>query len=268
LQPAFVLHTRPYRNTSLIADAITPGFGIVAVVARGARRRQSRLRGLIQPFRPLQISWYGRGDLMTLTAAEDDGPPFWYKGHALASAFYMNELLLRLLHRYDAHPELFYRYREALYQLAHTNDHAAGDAGVALQRLLRLFEKYLLQALGFGLILDREAGGGARIRPEMAYHYYREQGPVAAGRGIPPQAVAVSGRTLIALAEDQLHDSAVLREAKSLMRHLLEAHLGAKPLGSRALMEVYTAGERAAAAVAALSHPSTDRTVRSDSAVS
>lgn len=239
LQPGFVLHTRPYRNTSLIAEAFTPDFGIVAVVARGARRRQSRLRGLIQPFRPLLLSWYGRGELTTLTAAEDQGAPFWYRGYALASAFYMNELLMRLLHRHDPHAELFFRYRDALWQLAQLDTTAGVEPGPDLQRVLRQYEKHLLQALGFGLTLDREAHGGAPIRAEMQYHYHHDAGPLPADRGGAGQAVTVSGRTLLALANDELSDPGVLLEAKRLLRRLLEGHLGAKPLGSRALIEVY-----------------------------
>lgn len=242
LQPGFILHTKPYRNTSLIAETFTPDHGIVAVVARGARRRQSRLRGIIQPFRPLLLSWYGRGELMTLTAAEDDGAPFWYRGYALASAFYLNELLMRLLHRHDAHAELFFHYREALRQLAQLGTAAGAEPGPALQRILRLYEKYLLQALGFGLTLDREAHGGAPIRADMQYHYYHDAGPVPANHTGAGQAVTVSGRTLLALANDELSEAGVLREAKRLLRRLLEGHLGAKPLGSRALIEVYRNG--------------------------
>lgn len=244
LQPGFVLHTRPYRNTSLIADTFTPDYGIVAVVARGARRRQSRLRGLIQPFRPLLLSWYGRGELMTLTAAEDRGAPFWYRGYALASAFYLNELLMRLVHRHDPHAELFSHYRRALAQLAQLDTTVGAEPGAALQRVLRLYEKYLLQTLGFGLTLDREAHGGAPIRAEMQYHYYHDAGPVPAGVEAAGHTVTVSGRTLLALANDELNDPQVLQEAKRLLRRLLEGHLGTKPLGSRALIEVYRHGGR------------------------
>ncbi len=242
LQPGFVLHTRPYRNTSLIAEIFTPDFGIVAVVARGARRRQSRLRGMIQPFRPLLLSWYGRGELVTLTAAEDNGAPFWYRGYRLASAFYLNELLVRLLHRHDAHAELFFHYRDALQQLAQMNVAPGAEPGPALQRLLRIYEKYLLQALGFGLTLDREAHGGAPIRAEMQYYYHHDAGPLPAIPGGAGSAVSVTGRTLLALAKDELNDPGVLKEAKHLLRRLLAGHLGTKPLGSRALIEVYHSG--------------------------
>lgn len=252
MQPAFVLHTRPYRNTSLLVELFTAESGIIGAVARGARRRQSRLRGLMQPFRALLVSWFGRGDLATLTAAEDQGPPLRYTGHVLASAFYMNELLLRLLQRNDAHPALYRRYEQTLERLAALNAAAAdADAGRDLQQILRLYEKYLLQELGYGLILDHEAQSGAAIDPDRSYHYYHDRGPLAAAAHGPGQVrepaagqggVPVSGRTLIGLAGDALDRPAMLKEAKHLMRHLLGIHLGAKPLGSRALIEVYGAG--------------------------
>lgn len=259
LQPAFVLHARPYRNTSLLVELFTAEYGVVGAVARGARRRQSRLRGLMQPFRPLLVSCFGRGELVTLAGAEDQGPPWWFQGHALASAFYMNELLLRLVHRHDAHPRLFSGYRHALGQLAALNmngdgraDHPAGVGrqGFALQRILRIYEKYLLQELGFGPVLNREARGGGAIEPQTLYHYYHDSGPVAVVQGGTAPAddsrqvrethgVAVRGETLIALADDALDGPAVLKEAKRLLRYLLDVHLGDKPLGSRALLEVY-----------------------------
>lgn len=247
LQPAFVLHTRPYRNTSLLVDLFTAECGTVGAVARGARRRQSRLRGLMQPFRPLLVSWFGRGDLVTLTGAEDRGTPLWFTGHVLASAFYMNELLVRLLQRNDPHPALFRRYAETLEGL-HALDGAAGGRG--LQRILRLYEKYLLQELGYGPVLDREVRSGAPIEPARCYHYCHDRGPVAmavdqvreAGAGRRGDGVAVTGRTLMGLARDVLEEPAVLREAKHLMRYLLEVHLGAKPLGSRTLIDIYGRG--------------------------
>ncbi len=257
MQPAFVLHTRPYRNTSLLVDIFTAESGIVGAVARGARRRQSRMRGLMQPFRALLVSWFGRGDLVTLTAAEDQGPPLWFTGHVLASAFYMNELLLRLLQRHDSHPALYRRYEQTLGRLAALDMSPAADPGRGLQQILRLYEKFLLQELGYGLVLDREVQSGAAIEPDQHYHYYHDRGPVAVTAGDLRQVrepadgrdsggVPVTGRTLMGLAGDALDQPAMLKEAKHLMRHLLEIHLGAKPLGSRALIDVY--GQRAAGA--------------------
>lgn len=266
LQPAFVLHTRPYRNTSLLVDMFTAESGIVGAVARGARRRQSRLRGLMQPFRALLVSWFGRGDLATLTAAEDQGPPLWYTGHVLASAFYMNELLMRLLQRNDAHPALYRRYKQTLGRLAALNAAADVDTGRDLQKTLRLYEKFLLQELGYGLVLDREVQSGAAIDPDRCYHYYHDRGPVAVALHDSAQvrepaagrdSVPVTGRTLLGLADDTLDHPAMLKEAKHLMRHLLEIHLGAKPLGSRALIEVYGRG---AAARTPMAVPDTEGT--------
>lgn len=259
LQPAYVLHTRAYRNTSLLVEVFTPEFGRVGAVARGAKRSQSRLRGLIQPFRPLLVSWFGRGELVTLGAAEDQGAPFWFQGQTLASAFYMNELLLRLLLRGDPHPDLFRRYKDTLCRLAQTatGEGAAGEKAAALQKILRVYEKHLLQELGFGLILDRDVRSGEPIRSDRRYHYHHDAGPLFAssaaghGRDAPlftphHRGVGVSGRTLIALAREQLDEPEVLREAKHLMRYLLDTHLGGRPLGSRVLIDVYGGAGRLA----------------------
>lgn len=256
MQPAFVLHSRPYRNTSLLVELFTAELGLMGAVARGARRRQSKLRGLMQPFRPLLVSWFGRGELVTLTAAEDQGPPLWFTGQVLASAFYLNELLLRLLQRSDGHPALYRRYEETLNRFAAVDARnfrgsvAANERGPDLQQILRIYEKYLLQELGYGPVLDREAQTGAAIEPELRYRYHHDRGPVEAGssgvRETGPQGasdgVMVTGRTLIGLAGDVLDQPAMLKEAKRLMRHLLEVHLGARPLGSRTLIEVYATG--------------------------
>lgn len=243
MQPAFVLHSRPYRNTSLLVDCFTPAHGRVPAVARGARRDRSRLRGLLQPFRPLLIAWRGRGELVTLTAAEDRGLPYWMAGVVLASAFYVNELLLRLLPRHDPHPALFLRYQETLDALAQLAAAPVAAQAIPLQRLLRLYEKTLLRELGFGMRLDSTAAGEP-VRPEMLYYYHPDRGPV--GAAAEAGAVPVSGRTLLALDREELDDPAVLREAKQLMRRLLEIHLGGRPLGSRELIEVYIHGGAAA----------------------
>ncbi len=106
LEPAYVLHHRPYRDSSLILDVLSAAYGRVALVARGARRPKSRLHGVLQPFQPLLASWSLRGEMGTLTAAEARAGG-GLRGRALISGFYVNELLLRLLHRHDPHPQLF-----------------------------------------------------------------------------------------------------------------------------------------------------------------
>lgn len=228
LQPAYVLHGKPYRDTSLLVEAFTPEHGRLGLMARGARAARSRVRGLLQPFRPLLVSWAGRGDLFTLAAAEEHGAMPVLTGDALLSGFYLNELLLRLLQRHDPHPGLFSRYDATLRSLA---EYACQDTG--LQRVLRGFERHLLQEIGYGLVLDHDVATGLPIEAEGIYRYDLERGPVrhAGGDG----AIILQGRSLIALASDTLDDTVVLRETKRLLREALAIHLGAQPLRSREL---------------------------------
>lgn len=232
LHPGFVLHRRPYRETSALVELLSARHGRVGVVARGVRRHGSRWREVLLPFRPLAVAWSGRGELGTLTAAEPEGAALPLAGRRLASAFYLNELLVRLLPRHDPCAGLYTRYAWALGRLA---------SGEAEEPVLRLFEKDLLEVLGYGPVLDREAHSGAPIVAEARYLYEVEAGPVRAER-VNGDAVAVAGRTLMALAANRLEDPETLVEAKRLMRFLLRPHLGARPLGSRALLRSFDAG--------------------------
>ena len=222
----YVLHSRPWRETSLIVEAFTREHGRVGLVARGVRRARSRLRGMLLPFHLLLLSWSGRGELPTLTGAEVEGPVRTLRGRALFSGFYLNELLLKLLPRNDAHPDVFDDYRRALAQLGEDR---------ALDWGLRTFEKRLLGALGYGPTLDRAADTGAPVSPDRRYRYAPERGPVEAASA--EDGPVVSGRTLLALAGGQPDggDERVRAEARRLMRAILAPHLGPRPLGSRAL---------------------------------
>ena len=225
LERTFVLHQRPYRESSLLLEVFAAGFGRMGLLAKGARRPQSRWRGLLQPFRPLLLSWSSRGELALLTRAELEGRVGVLSGRNLLSAFYLNELLLRLLHRHDAHPELFHAYHDTLVRLGGDEN---GEA------VLRIFEKRLLAALGYGPVLDRDVLSGEPIELDYAYDYWPDRGPIRQGFG-EPQGVGISGWTLRALATERLDDASALREAKVLMRSLLAVHLGEKPLHSRGL---------------------------------
>lgn len=225
LAAGFVLHRRPYRETSLLLEVFAADWGRLPLVARGARRGRGGMQALLEPFRPLLLSWGGGGEVASLAAAEADGPAPPLAGAALASGFYLNELLMRLTARHDPHPHLYRRYRDTLGCLA---------ADAADVWALRLFERDLLAALGYGLSLAADAGG-APLRTEATYCYLPEQGPVAGAGPCPPAAVAVSGATLLALAGGAVPDAAGLGEAKRLMRAALRPYLGDKPLASRAL---------------------------------
>ena len=226
--PGYVLHSRPWRETSLIVEGFAREHGRVGLVARGVRRARSRLRGALLPFHPLLLSWSGRGELPTLTGADTgSGPVRTLRGRALFSGFYLNELLLKLLPRNDPHPDLFDDYRRALAAL--------GEEGRALDGVLRTFEKRLLDALGYGPTLDRAADTGAPVSPDRRYRYVPERGPVEAA--CAEDGPVVSGRTLLALAGGRLGGGGDLEraEARRLMRAVLAPHLGPRPLGSRAL---------------------------------
>ncbi len=227
LQPAFVLHRRPYRDTSLLLEVFSQDQGRLGLVARGAAASRSRLKGLLQPFAPLLLSWSGAGELATLTAAEEGGRPIPLPPHRVLAGLYVNELLLRLLPRLDPHPALFAAYETLLAELV---------AAPGEEPPLRRFEKRLLEELGYGLTLDREAASGTPIVAEEHYCYVLDRGPLAAGQtqvGVP-----ISGRGLLALRDGILNDPAVLKEVKRLTRAALAEQLRGRALKTRELYRV------------------------------
>lgn len=225
LEAGWVLHTRPYRETSLLVEALTQEHGRVGLVARGARGAKSRLRGLLQPLQPLLLSWVGRGELCTLTGAEPRDMPPVIPATCLSYTFYLQELLLRLVHRSDPCPGLFGVYGQALENLS--------DASVPAECTLRVFEKALLQELGYGLVLDHDVGEGNPIKADQRYTYCLEHGPVLGVAEEP--GVAVSGAALQAFASGRVREREHLREIKQLMRATLSLYLGERPLKSREL---------------------------------
>jgi DNA repair protein RecO (recombination protein O) len=226
LIPAFVLHSRPYRDTSLLLEVFGCEPGRVGLVARGARAARSRQRGLLQPFQPLLLSWTARGELGTLTAVESAGAPLPLRGYGLYGAFYVNELLVRLLHRNDPHPELYPVYGDALAGLSRQPDP---------EPVLRRFEQRLLEALGYGLQLGQDAGG-AELDPQILYDYQLEHGPVPLGSDDTARGVKLSGRSLLAMQEECFDDEQVRRDARRLTRAALDLHLGSTPLKTRAVL--------------------------------
>jgi len=224
---AFVLHSHPFRETSLLLDVYSQRHGRLAIVARGARRPRSVLRGVLMSFQPLLLSWFGKGEVRTLHAAEWQGGQPYLQGTALMCGFYLNELLINLLARDDAHAQLFDYYRATLYRLAHESDHAA---------TLRCFEKHMLQELGYALELGVEAGSGLPVTAEANYRYLVEHGAVP-DRGDLHAGVKVAGKTLLAMAEDDYSDAMVAQQSKQLMRMLLNHHLGGRVLHTRELIK-------------------------------
>jgi DNA repair protein RecO (recombination protein O) len=225
-QPAFVLHTYPYRETSLVVETFTRNFGRVGLVARGARRPKSVLRGLMMAFQPLLLSWAGKSELRTLHKAEWQGGIPQLRGLGLMCGFYLNELLLRFLAREDPHDRLFDLYQDAIAALAHEPEPAS---------VLRRFEKHLLKELGYAVILDREADSGRPIDPGKRYTYVIERGPVALERGADAP-LEISGQTLIELDSESFADAATLAQSKLLMRFLVNHYLGNQELHTRQLL--------------------------------
>ncbi len=227
LQPAFILHRRPYLNTSLLLETFSREQGRLGLVARGASAPRSRLKGLLQPFTPLLLSWTGAGELATLTGAEEAGRPVPLPPNRVLAGLYVNELLVRLLPRQDAQPGLFAAYEAVLAELAT----ADGE-----EPPLRRFEKKLLEELGYGLTLDREAASGVPIVAEERYRYVLDRGPLAASQsrtGVP-----ISGRGLLALRDGILVDPTVLKEVKRLTRAALAEQLRGRTLKTRELYRV------------------------------
>ena len=226
-QPAFVLHSYPFRETSVIVEAFTRDAGRVALVARGARRPKSALRGVLRAFQPLLLSWGGKGELRTLHKAEWHGAYTPLGGLSLICGFYLNELLLKFLARDDPHERLFAVYQETLNGLA-----AQGESAATLRR----FEKHLLGELGYGLILDRDAETGAPIAAEARYTYVVERGPVARQVEEAANGVELSGQTLIDMQSDIYTTTATLQQSKALMRALINHYIGDRTLHTRQLL--------------------------------
>jgi DNA repair protein RecO (recombination protein O) len=225
LEPAFVLHGRPYRETSQLLEVLASEHGRLGIVARGARTARTRWRAVLQPFQPLRLSWSGRGSLCTLRGAESAGLMASLSGTGLMSAYYLNELVLALTTRGDPHPDLFAHYARALHDLA-----APENAEAALRR----FEVALLAEIGYGLALDRDAEGGEPVADDRWYAYVPERGPVPVIR--ETATAPFSGAQLRAIGAGEFRDASDLRAAKRLLRAVLAHHLGGRPLRTRAVM--------------------------------
>ena len=230
----YVLHTYPYRETSLILQAWTEHHGRIGLVAKGARRPKSTTRSLLVPFQPLALSWFGRGELKTLKSAEPAGAALPLGGASLFSAFYLNELLLKLTHRDDPHEGLFAAYDEAVSALREVSRARGRD----IEPILRRFELRLLREVGFALELAREADTREPIDARREYWYVIERGPIAApeGREAPGNAVKLRGLTLIDLERGRFEDPTTVSQSKQLMRLLINHSLNGQELATRTLV--------------------------------
>lgn len=243
-QQAYILHSYPYSETSLILDVFSRQYGRLPLLARGARRPRSALRGVLLAFQPLELGWFGKGEVRTLAKAEWVGGLPLLSGSSLMLGYYLNELILKLLPRDDAHPALFDSYVTAIRALSlpESASHARSGSS-AFSALLRRFEKNMLKELGYGLMLERDARNDKPIDAQARYHYRLECGPVLLdadeeNRGLVDvtetrRVQAIRGKTLLDLASDDYRDPQTLMESKWLMRLLINHHLSGKPLQSR-----------------------------------
>ena len=218
-QPAFVLHSYPYKETSLIVDMFTRDHGRIGLVAKGAKRPHSQLRGVLQTFQPLQAAWSGKSELRTMIDAEWVGGMLPLEKTALLCGFYLNELLVKLLARDDPHPALFDHYVATLNELAH-------DEPAPI--VLRKFERALLKETGVAADLARCTSTRAPVDPLAEYVV----DPVRAADNWP----VVSGKTLLDMEHEDYADPATQAQSKQLMRFLLAHQLGGAPLNTRQIL--------------------------------
>ena len=233
LQHAYVLHTRGYRDSSLLVELFSREYGRVSLVAKGVKGGQGRKSAsgsqvaLLQPFVPLYSSWSGRGSLKTSTGNEARGPALRLEGKRVFCGLYINELLSRLLHHHDAHETLFDHYEASLLRLAEDTE---------LDLLLRQFEFRLLEELGYGFDLTAEGLSGEPLVEDRWYVFHQEFGLVAAETSPDADMPRFMGAEMLALSRGDFSVE-LRRTAKRLMRQALAVHLGDKPLKSRELFQ-------------------------------
>ena len=224
-QPGFILHSYPYKETSLIVDVFSRDHGRIALVAKGAKRPYSKLRGALQTFQPLSLSWSGKAEVRTLITAEWIGGLRPLEKSALLCGFYLNELLVKLLARDDPHPALFDRYVSTLNQLAH-------DEPAPI--VLRKFERALLKETGVGGEFGVCTEIGRPVRETVTYVVDPERGPRPAHAS--DTSPRVLGKTLLDMDREDYSDTVTQMQSKFLMRFLLAHHLGGMPLNTRQIL--------------------------------
>ncbi len=225
-QPAFLLHARPFRDSSQLIDVLSRDHGRLALVARGARSARSRYRGVLRPFASLSLSWTIAGDLGTLTGAEAAGRAGSITGDALMAGFYVNELVLKLTHRHDPQPELFEAYEAAVAGLGLPGD---------FEPTLRRFELRLLRAIGYGLDLEHDIVSGSPVETGSWYRVRPAEGVVPATAD-GPHASHFTGAELRDLAAERMDDPALARRARRFLRAALDQCLEGRELSSRRVM--------------------------------
>lgn len=227
-QPAYILHQRPFRDTSQILEVFTKDYGRMSIMSRGSRGQKSRLKSVLQPFRSLLIGWTGRGEMPTLISAEPAvQSSVFLQGKSLACALYINELLMYLTHKHDVHQSVFSQYHQTINRLF--------EAG-KLEKELRCFELNLLEYLGVLVDLSRDANTGECLKENTEYYFQIEQGVCELTESFKPKHVPVlSGKSLLEISARRFDSPGVLKDAKVLMRFVINHSLGGKSLKSREL---------------------------------
>ena len=224
---AFVLHTYPFQDTSVIVEAFTRRHGRIGLIAKGAKRPKSALRPARLAFQPLAMAWSGRGELRTLTRAEAVGSAHALAGVAMMCGYYVNELVLKLLQRDDPHERLFDDYAGALLGLA---------MGEPTEAVLRRFELALLREIGYAVELEYDAERGTPLVAEERYAYWPERGPLTTSGPSEAGTVQLRGKTLLDMARGDFSDPLTAAESKQLMRWLIGQHLDQRTLNTRQLL--------------------------------
>ncbi len=227
--PCYILHSRDYRESSLILEIMSRESGRVSLLAKGAKRHKKQQGINFNLYQKYLMSWVSRSELGTLVDIELASLTTVLKPEQMITGFYMNEITLKLLHKHEPHPELFDAYNASIIQLS--SNHSE-------QIILRYFEKKLLQSLGYGLVLDHDVQTGEAIVAAGNYYYQLDCGP-SVTTATTGSNIAVSGKTLIELDHETLSDPENITEAKTLLRLILTQHLGDKPLASRLLYQSY-----------------------------
>lgn len=237
----YVLHQRPYRETSLLVDLFTCNYGRVRCIAKGFRKPNKKgISRALFPYTEYQFNWQGRGELKTLSRADVIQAPVFLPHESSFVGLYVNEILYRLLHEQDAHQALYGDYSELMNNLTHNGLN---------EKVLRGFEMTLLDELGYGLVLDIDSEKGTPVLAERFYHYIPEQGlrEVAEGvsvkdagsKGAGLKGAGLKGADIIAICQGDYSKLSTIRTAKRLTRSIIDFYLDGRQLHSRELYRQY-----------------------------
>lgn len=236
LHLSYILHTRPYRDTSLLVDILTQDYGKMSLVAKGARNAKNNQRSLLQPFTPVLVSWQGKSSLKTLIDIEpanvaninaEQASASQLQGNRLYSAMYVNELLAYVLPQDDPTDEIFPDYQWLLAQLSKVD--------VTIEPCLRCFELQLLESLGYGIDCAHDAETGELLCDDQNYHYAMNHGFVSVEAYHNVHSPIFLGKDLLQIQQRDFHENSVLRAAKLLSRMAFQPLLRGRELKSREL---------------------------------